>query len=266
MRLVTIRVSHYNERARWALDRLGVSYVEEPYMPMMHVPAVLLATRGRGGRADGVSTRVSTPVLVTDEGEALCDSGEILRWADARFGTPQTTLYPAPHRADIEAFEADVHDRVGPHTRRLAYFVGLMRPEIMHGLADRNVGPRQAWMFRRVSRIVMAGVARGLKIDAAHADRSLARLREQMRALGPRVEGRPYLFGDRFTAADLSLACMLAPVLLPTPAEGYGATLPEVEALPAEGRELVAEMRASPVGGFALRMFARERHGMLRRR
>ena len=259
MRLVTIRVSHYNERARWALDRLGVGYVEEPYMPMLHVPAVLLATRGRGGRADRVSTRLSTPVLVTGEGRAICDSSEILRWADDRFGTPRTTLYPAPFRGDIEAFEAHLHDQLGPHTRRLAYFAGLMRPEVLRGLADRNVGPRQAWIFRRVSRIVMAGVARGLKIDTTHAERSLSRLREEVRALSRRVEGRDYLFGDRFTAADLTLSCMLAPVLLPTPSEGYGAVLPEVDELPAEGRALVAEMRATPAGRFALRTFERER-------
>jgi glutathione S-transferase len=259
MRLVTIRVSHYNERARWALDRLGVRYVEEPYMPMLHVPAVVWATRGRGGKADRVSTRMSTPVLVTGEGPPLCDSGEILRWADARFGTPETTLYPAPHRDAIEAFEAAVHDDVGPHTRRLAYFVGLSRPEVLERLAERNVGRRQAWLFRRMYSVVMAGVSRGLKIDAAHAERSLEKLRVQVQALAPRMEGRRYLFGDRFTAADLSLACMFAPVLLPSPAEGYGATLPGIDELPPEGRELVEEMRATPVGAFCLRMFAHER-------
>jgi glutathione S-transferase len=259
MRLVTIRVSHYNERARWALDHLGVRYVEEAYMPMLHVPAVLLATRGRGGKADRVSTRMSTPVLVTGEGPPICDSSEILRWADARFGTPTTTLYPASHRAEIEALEANVHDEVGPHTRRLAYFMGLVRPEVLHRLADRNVGARQAWLFRRVAGVVIAGVSRGLKIDREHAERSQARLREQVQALERRVEGRRYLVGDRFTAADLSLACMFAPVLLPSPAEGYGAVLPEIDELPPEGQALVAEMRATAVGRFCLRLFEHDR-------
>jgi hypothetical protein len=74
MRLITIRFSHYNERARWALDRLGVAYEEEPYMPLFHVLAVARATRGRGGSADHHSTRYSTPVLITDSGRVLTAS------------------------------------------------------------------------------------------------------------------------------------------------------------------------------------------------
>lgn len=35
--LITIRGSHYCEKARWALDRCHVPYTEKAYMPMMHI-------------------------------------------------------------------------------------------------------------------------------------------------------------------------------------------------------------------------------------
>jgi glutathione S-transferase len=64
------------------------------------------------------------------------------------------------------------------------------------------------------------------------------------------------LCGDHFTAADLTFAALVSPVLCTTPEEGYGAVLPSLEALDAEGRELVEEMRNHPAGQFALRMYA----------
>ena len=35
-RLMTIGPSHYCEKARWALDYLGIDYVEEKHPPMIH--------------------------------------------------------------------------------------------------------------------------------------------------------------------------------------------------------------------------------------
>jgi len=38
-RLITLAFSHYNEKARWALDRYAVPYREEPHMPFVCSPA-----------------------------------------------------------------------------------------------------------------------------------------------------------------------------------------------------------------------------------
>nr|WP_293103382.1 glutathione S-transferase N-terminal domain-containing protein [Okeania sp. SIO2F4] len=35
-RLITIPISHYSEKARWALDRLKITYKEEPHVPVFH--------------------------------------------------------------------------------------------------------------------------------------------------------------------------------------------------------------------------------------
>jgi glutathione S-transferase len=36
LRLLTIPISHYCEKARWALDRLGLPYVEERHLQVFH--------------------------------------------------------------------------------------------------------------------------------------------------------------------------------------------------------------------------------------
>ena len=73
-RLITLSFSHYNEKARWALDRFAVPYEEERHMPFFCSVAVAVATRGRGGAADRSSSRYSTPVLLVDDGQVLTDS------------------------------------------------------------------------------------------------------------------------------------------------------------------------------------------------
>ena len=56
-RLITLAFSHYNEKARWALERYAVPFQEEPYLPFFCSMAVAISTRGRGGAADRTSSR-----------------------------------------------------------------------------------------------------------------------------------------------------------------------------------------------------------------
>jgi glutathione S-transferase len=261
MQLVTIAFSHYNEKARWGLDRFGAPYRQIRCMPLLHFPAVMWATRLRGGRSERSSTRWSTPVLVTEDGERLCDSSMIVRWASERFGTPKTTLYPAEHRAEVEALEDHLNDHVGPHTRRFAYYHVLRTPGMLARIARDNVGRLQAAVFVAGIPLARAGLRRALGVDHERAEASLRRVREEMAALDDRLGDRPYLVGDRFTAADLSAACLLAPALLVSRSEGYGAVLPELSALPHEAADVVSELRQTRIGRHCLRMFAEERRG-----
>ena len=57
LRLVTIPISHYCEKARWALERAGIKYREERHVQGIH----RIAARRAGGGA-------TVPVLVTPDG------------------------------------------------------------------------------------------------------------------------------------------------------------------------------------------------------
>src|SRR5215212_1631565 len=57
LRLVTIPISHYCEKARWALERVGIPYREERHVQGIHRFA---ARRAGGG--------ITVPVLVTPDG------------------------------------------------------------------------------------------------------------------------------------------------------------------------------------------------------
>src|ERR1700726_2665473 len=120
LRLVTIPISHYCEKARWALDRAGMDYREERHIQGIH----RLAAR----RAGGGST---VPVLVTSEG-AIGDSAQILAWVDARIPT-ERRLFPAgpDERREVEAVCRRLDDELGPAARRLMYVHMLAAKELL---------------------------------------------------------------------------------------------------------------------------------------
>ncbi|MEE4273732.1 MAG: glutathione S-transferase family protein [Thermoanaerobaculales bacterium] len=256
-KLVTIRFSHYNEKARWALDRFRVGYRESVWMPLFHMLGVVAATRGRGTTSsDRASTRFSTPVLIADDGTVLRDSAAIVHWASDRFAGEDEGLYPTN---EVSRLEARLHDELGPHTRRCAYFYGLDDTALVHQLAHRNVPRPQAALFIALRPFIGRMLTQALVLKPETAERSLAKIRRFLDDVEPHLTGRQYLIGDRFTAADLAFACMLAPSILPSPAEGYGGFLPPPDRVAAPAAELAREIRQRPAGRFALRLFAEER-------
>ena len=109
--LITIPISHFCEKARWALDRAGVDYEERAHMQVLHVVAV------RRARSPGRTV----PVLVCGD-TVLSESADILAFADTR--APEARrLYPddPQARGEIRALEQGFDARLGPEARRWMY-------------------------------------------------------------------------------------------------------------------------------------------------
>jgi glutathione S-transferase len=96
-----------------------------------------------------------------------------------------------------------------------------------------------------------------LGVDAPAAEVALERVEVVFDDIAGRLsDGRRFLLGDRFTAADLTFAALAAPMLLP---ERYGSPLPPPEAMGESAERVVLRMRAHPAGVFADRLYAEER-------
>lgn len=241
-RLITIPFSHFCEKARWALDRCDVAYQEDGHLPLFHY----LPTK----RASGTRT---VPVLV-DGKEIVPDSTEIVAWADAR--CPGALLPQDPvARADALMLEDDFDRGLGPATRRWAYFhlLGLRGVDayVTHGV------PRWQRLGLRITRpIAVTVLKRSLKIDAAGAERSRAKIEDTFARVSERLDGHRYLAGDRFSVADLTFAALAAPVLLPAE---LPVRLPPLAELPEAARAQITAWRESRAGEHALRMYREHR-------
>lgn len=244
--LITIPISHYCERARWALDRAGVTYRESAHIQGIH----RIAVRRAGGG-------VTVPVLVCSAG-VLADSAEIVAWVDTQ-APPSRRLYPddAGRAAEIRALEAEFDARLGPQSRLWIYQQIRGRRDLVLDYGCVGVPGWERATMRFGFPALMELVARVLGVTPANAVESEAEVRAVFDAVGERLaDGRPFLCGDEFTAADLTFSALAAPVLMPP---GYGVALPQPDVLPPYAAGVVRELRAHPGGAHALAMFSSQR-------
>lgn len=240
--LVTIPISHYCERARWALDRAGISYRERAHLQVIH--------RVAARRAGGAGT---VPVLVCGD-RVLADSADIVAAADAQ-APPDRRLYPdAPDAAaEVRALEREFAERLGPHGRAWMYQSLHGRRDIAIAYGCTGVPAWERQVLRVAYPALIRIIDRILDITPASAAVSEAEVRAAFDAVAERLgDGRPYLCGESFTAADLTFAALASAVLMPPE---YGVPLPQPEELPAPMAEVVRELRAHPAGAHALAMY-----------
>lgn len=244
-RLITIPLSHYCEKARWALERAGVDFVEEPHLPGFSSRATK--------RAGGTRT---TPVLVAPEG-VFDQSAAILRYADAR-APAERRLVPldAALADEHEAFERELDDDFGPHVRRLAYGLLLDRPALLVRTTRGRVPAFEHLLFRALRPLFLRTLVQVLKITPAGVERSRARVLAVLDRTDALLgDGRPFLFGEHCGPADLTLAALGAPLVMPAE---YPGGLPPLEDCPEGMRAFVAALRARPTGAWILARY-RER-------
>jgi glutathione S-transferase len=245
--LITIAFSHYCDKARWALDRAGIPYRESAHLPVFHVIPVK--------RAGGTRT---VPVLVTDEG-VFPDSTDILGWVDRR--RPDLGLYgrTPEERRDIAALEDHFDEELGPHTRRWGYFHVLPNTALALHMCEAH-GHAPAWEQAAMPflfPLVRGFMLRAMSIDAESAARSIREVQGVFDEVRDRLaDGRRYLVGDTFTAADLTFAALAAPVLSP---EEPFSRMPRLSALPEPAAERIRALSAHPAGTFALRVLREHR-------
>ncbi len=246
LRLITIPISHYCEKARWALERAGMPYREERHVQGIH----RFAARRAGGGA-------TVPVLVTPGG-AIGESQEILAWVDART-PPEHRLFPEEPdaRREVERLCRRFDEGLGPKGRRLMYVHMLAQRKLALSFNNEGVPAwedrtiRYGWPFivRFVRRAL--DISPGIEIeDEAAVWRELDHVAELL------ADGRPYLCGERFGAADLTFAALSASVVVPP---AYGVPLPQPDVLAPHMAALVERAREHPAGRYALALFAEHR-------
>jgi glutathione S-transferase len=247
MRLLTIPISHYCEKARWALDRTGIGYREERHVQGIH--------RLASWRAGGHGT---LPVLVTPT-EVVADSADIIDWVDARVDGELRLVPDDPAQAaEVRALSARLDDVLGPSARRLIYVHMLPRPVGELGFNNLGVPVWEDRALRYGWPVAKRFVSHALDIRPGVETSDEAAVWEEFDAIAALLaDGREHLCGESLTAADVTFASLAAAVLLPP---GYGVPLPEPHTLPPVTAELVLRARAHPAGAYAMRLFTDERH------
>src|SRR5262245_35418139 len=117
------RASHFNEKARWALDWKGIPHVRRSLLPGWHVARIAVLT-----------WQTQVPVLVLDGGEVIADSTRIIARLEAL--RPDPPLYPTDETERRRALELEdfFDEQLGPHIRRAFFFDALDHTDYIVGL------------------------------------------------------------------------------------------------------------------------------------
>ncbi len=196
-------VSHYNEKARWALDWKRIPHRRKALF-VDYIPRAFFRTR-----------QLSLPILILG-GKAVADSTRIIATLEERWRDPP--LYPADPglREEALALEDFFDEEVG-HPVRTLLLGDLWRRDpartievLATGQPDAPVGLPQG--AARVMRAFYRARHRINPATEAEAEAKVeAGLERIERVLGP----KGYLAGECFSVADLTAAALLAPLVRP---------------------------------------------------
>jgi glutathione S-transferase len=243
-RLITLPLSHFCEKARWALDLAGIEYCEERHLPLIH--------RWHTRRA-GTTT---VPILETAEG-ALTDSASIVRFADRHSRAARLLPSRVKDQQEAAEFERYFDRELGPHSRRWAYMHLLKCRTVLNRLASSGVPAAERFLTSPVMSVTRPLIRAGYRIKPDAAERSLQRVQEVFQAVGERLAGgERYLVADELSVADITFAALAAPVLLP---ERYGGSIPSQEEIPDAMLIECTRLRSTRAGAYALEVYARHR-------
>jgi glutathione S-transferase len=239
--LYHIEVSHYNEKARWALDYKNVPHVRRAPPPMMHMAWAYAMTRSR-----------TFPVLKLN-GEAIGDSTRIIQALERHY--PEPSLYPDdPERRrralDLEDF---FDEELGPQIRAYIFSEVARDADSFAALGAPSGGPLRT-VFRAAAPVGTLMLKRRYGIDAQAAKLGREKTVAALDRLEAEIGASGYLAGDAFTVADLTAAALFMPIVRP-PEMQYARD----ERLPAPLEEFRQELAVRPGFEWVREIYRRHR-------
>ena len=242
-----IPVSHYSEKARWALDHKRIEHDRKSPIPGAHMLYALWLTRG---------AHKTFPVLTLD-GRNIGDSTAIIAALEDRW--PERPLYPDDPGERRRALELEdfFDEQLGPQIRLLVWHVLRTDRGRMEELGHEMMPPAlRGNRFARAAsaRFGSAWVQVRFRVASdERAETAKAKVVAAIDRLEAELDGREHLVGDSFTVADLTAASLLYPIV--NPPEGPAIVPngnPELE-------EFFGPLRERPGGRWIRETFARRR-------
>lgn len=192
MLLLQFSTSHYCRKARLALGYKQISYQVQNLTPGLHALKLRPLT--------GMTT---VPVLFpkkNDQPTVIGDSTRILKFLDAYQPDPPLSLSDSRLNSEVWMIEDWLDESIGLATRFVYY--DYRSAEGKH--IDSSLS----------SQVLIQVVRRQYGINRARVDLATSRLQTALEFFAERWQGKSWLVGDRFTAADLTAAALFSPLAL----------------------------------------------------
>lgn len=205
--LSTISVSHFVEKVRWCMDRLGVDYVEKP----------------AGGSLGAFFIGRTVPQLKARTGavqSVVGNSPEILRYLWGRYGHENAEraafLQPTPERVELESRL----DRYGVNLQVWVYYHLLDDRDLtLHAWgADNPATPYwQRQLLRMIYPLLAWLIRRSFRITDNHYGKAVSHIEELLADIEKRLadDRKSLLGGDETNYTDMAFAAISGLWLMP---------------------------------------------------
>jgi glutathione S-transferase len=222
-----LEISHYNEKARWALDYKSVPHVRRAVSPGLQAFG---ARRLRAGR--------TVPILQLN-GRAIGDSTRIIEEIERRW--PEPPLYPSDPDGCRRALELEEHfdEDCGHDVRRVLFNDNLAEPEKFLAMFIGRDHPRLG-LLKALSPVLAPVIRSSYDVNPQRVARSREVVRAAFDTVASEAGPGGYLVGDTFTVADLTAASILGLIVVPP-------QFPYIKLRPDERGAQFQEFRASLV-------------------
>jgi glutathione S-transferase len=235
-------ISHYCEKARWALDYKGVNYRIKNLLPGLHVKPLQ--------RLCGEST---VPML-SMQGQHIQNSDRIIDFLDAQIAHKPLTPRDAAVREQALHWENFAAEKIGDPLRLYFYHYLLNHPRVVIDRFTQS-GPWYGKLFYAVAfPRVSARIRRGYHISPRTADIARHIIDKALLKLEQHLQSQSFLAGDSFSRADLSVCALLSPLVMPPTGSARAKNY-----LPEEIHQLRAQYLPSPIFAWVNAVYARYR-------
>lgn len=228
-RLYVLPPSHYCERARWALDFMGIAYVEKPWAVGLHV---LLARR--------IAPATTLPILAVG-GKIIQGSGHILDWTGIPGGIPE--------------FEKRLEVTTAALMRQFLYTGTLSNPDNhIRDMLLAGVPPGQRLLGQMIWPVTRRAMIRQMQLAKNHLPDLRERMEGELNWFEAQLSDEPSLVGGPVGRAAITAASLLSPLARP-PSSGPSRLL----SLPDNLQELLLSWARKPSLRWVTDIYAQHR-------
>ena len=202
-KLYQFAVSHYCEKARWALDHKGINYSIVNVLPGPHIKQI-----------KKIAPRTEVPVLCINN-EVLQGSDQIIRYLDQEIGHNSLSARNTDEREAIEFWEKFADTQLGIPVRLYIYSESIDDPSLIVPIWTKD-GPWYGKLFYALFYNKVCSVSKKrMFINEENANKAKLAIEKAFDQLNQALLGKEFLVGNRFTRADLAVCSLIAPLVVP---------------------------------------------------
>lgn len=241
-------VSGLSEISRWVLDINQVLFIEKRYAPRLYLDKVSKLT-GKDGFEN-------SPVLVNTD-SLIYTSESIIQYFDERIPADRRLFPDDASRAEVQRlFKKYTYDLNG-------YVWQYVYAELLPNKSNGKTLLKKDMPFFTRLKISMTysslkkQLIKQWELEGKDSVVFLVEIQKMFTEVDELLkDGRRYLTGDKFTAADIAFASVVAPVILP---EEFGGSITKFNEIDEELRQEIIDLRATPAGQWVLSLYQEER-------